>query len=154
MKKFRYRLEQVLDYKNQTLNDLKTQQAEIAGQVKKKTEEICGLKDELGRYGNCLDAMKQQGAKIQEIRLYDACLDWTQRRIEEENKRLLRLKKREEEKKQEVIKAKIDTSRYEKLKEKKYREYQRAVLKAQEAQIEEFVSGSAIRRTRKESGRA
>ena len=47
--------------------------------------------------------------------------------------------------KQEVIEAKVDTSRYEKLKDRKLREYQKAVARADETFIEEFVSSAAIR---------
>ena len=59
--------------------------------------------------------------------------------------RLKELKQQENEKKQQVISAKVDTSKFEKLKDKKYSEYQKAVLKADEMFIEEFVSNAALR---------
>lgn len=55
------------------------------------------------------------------------------------------LRRQEDAKKQEVIEAKVDTSRYEKLKDRKLREYQKAVAKADEIFVEEFVSGTALR---------
>ena len=48
--------------------------------------------------------------------------------------------------------CKVDTSRYEKLKDKKYIEYQKAVAKAEEAFIEEFVSNTAMQIKRQQSG--
>ena len=148
MKRFQYRLEHVLNYKNQALDDLKSQQAEISGRVKKKKDEIQGLNADLFQYGNDLDAAKIRGADIGEIRLYDLCIGRMEQRIEEEEQRLDELKKKEAEKKKEVVAAKIDASRYEKLKEKKLREYQKIAAKAEELQIEEFVSRNIIRRVR------
>jgi flagellar FliJ protein len=44
-----------------------------------------------------------------------------------------------------VITAKVDTSKFEKLKDKKLKEYQKAVMKADEVFVEEFVSNTALR---------
>lgn len=148
MKKFQYRLENVLTYKNQVLDDLKSQQAEIASRVNRKKEEIRVLNRELTEYGDGFDHLKETGADINGFRLYDMCILRMKDRIDEEQSRLEILKKKEAEKKKEVVAAKIDTSRYEKLKEKKFREYQKAAMKAEEADIEEFVSGKTIRRAR------
>ncbi len=63
--------------------------------------------------------------------------------IDVEKEHLKDLRRQEDAKKQEVISAKVDTSMFEKLKEKKYQEYQKAVMKADEAFIEEFVSNTA-----------
>ena len=71
------------------------------------------------------------------------CIERMEAIIDEENERLKALKKQEDAKKQEVISAKVDTSKFEKLKDKKYQEYQKAVAKADEAFIEEFVSNTA-----------
>ena len=60
------------------------------------------------------------------------------------------LKKQENAKKQEVINAKVDTSRFEKLKERKLVEYQKEVAKADELFVEEFVSGAAMRMRRQQ----
>ena len=46
-------------------------------------------------------------------------------------------------KKEQVIAAKIDTSRYEKLKDRRQNEYEKAAKKAQELFIEEFASRTA-----------
>ncbi len=70
--------------------------------------------------------------------------------IDEEKERLKVLKKQENAKKQEVINAKVDTSRFEKLKERKLVEYQKEVAKADELFVEEFVSGAAMRMRRQQ----
>lgn len=145
MKKFEYRLETVLDYKTQVLDNLKTEHAVILQSVNHKKEEIRGLKKELAGYENGFDQIKEAGATIENYRLFDMCIGRMETIIDEEKQHLQVLKKKENEKKQEVIEAKVDTSKFEKLKEKKLKEYQKAVAKADEMYIEEFVSGTALR---------
>ncbi len=145
MKRFAYRLETVLDYKTQVLDNLKTEHAAIMQNVNRKQEQIRGLKRELTGYESGFDQIKTEGATIENYRLFDMCIGRMETIIDEEKERLNVLKKQENEKKQEVIEAKVDTSRYEKLKDRKLREYQKAVAKADEIFVEEFVSGTALR---------
>ena len=51
-----------------------------------------------------------------------------------------------------MISAKVDTSKFEKLKEKKLQEYQKAVMKADETFVEEFVSNTSIRARHQQRG--
>ena len=145
MKRFAYRLETVLDYKTQVLDNLKTEHAAIMQNVNRKQEQIRGMKRELTGYESWFDQIKTEGATIENYRLFDMCIGRMETIIDEEKERLNVLKKQENEKKQEVIEAKVDTSRYEKLKDRKLREYQKAVARADETFIEEFVSSAAIR---------
>lgn len=145
MKRFAYRLETVLDYKTQVLDNLKTEHAAIMQNVNRKQEQIRGLKRELTGYESGFDQIKTEGATIENYRLFDMCIGRMETIIDEEKERLNVLKKQENEKKQEVIEAKVDTSRYEKLKDRKLREYQKAVARADETFIEEFVSSADIR---------
>lgn len=145
MKRFEYRLETVLDYKTQVLDNLKTEHAAIMQNVNRKQEQIRGLKRELTGYESGFDQIKTEGATIENYRLFDMCIGRMETIIDEEKERLSVLRKQEDRKKQEVIEAKVDTSRYEKLKDRKLREYQKAVAKADEMFIEEFVSSAAIR---------
>lgn len=145
LKRFAYRLETVLDYKTQVLDNLKTEHAAIVQNVNKKQEEIRGLHQELSGYEDGFDQMKMAGATIQNYLLFDMCIEHMEKRIDEEKQHLYVLKQQEDAKKQEVIEAKVDTSRYEKLKDRKLKEYQRAVAKADETFVEEFVMGSNLR---------
>lgn len=145
MKRFEYRLETVLDYKTQVLDNLKTEHAAIMQNVNKKQEQIRSLKQELTGYESEFDEVKVAGATIENYRLFDMCIGRMEQIIDEEEERLQVLRRQEDAKKQEVIEAKVDTSRYEKLKDRKLREYQKAVAKADEIFVEEFVSGTALR---------
>lgn len=143
MKQFQYRLETVLAYKTQVLDNLKIEHAALLQNVNRKQEEIRILNQDLVGMEDDFNRTKEQGATIQHYRLFDMRIGRMEEIIDEENERLKVLKKQEDDKKQEVISAKVDTSKFEKLKDKKYEEYQKAVAKADEAFIEEFVSNTA-----------
>ena len=145
MKRFEYRLETVLDYKTQVLDNLKTEHAAIMQNVNKKQEQIRSLKQELTGYESEFDEVKVAGATIENYRLFDMCIGRMEQIIDEEKERLQVLRRQEDAKKQEVIEAKVDTSRYEKLKDRKLREYQKAVAKADKIFVKEFGSGTAMR---------
>ncbi len=145
MKKFKYRLDTVLDYKTQVLDNLKTEHAVIIQNVNRKQQQISGLKQELVSYQSGFDQIKQEGASIENYRLFDMCIGRMEQIIDDEKERLKILKKQENEKKQEVIAAKVDTSKFEKLKDRQIQDYQKAVMKADEAFIEEFVSNTAMK---------
>lgn len=145
MKQFRYRLETVLDYKTQVLDNLKSEHAVIIQNVNRKQEEIKGLNRELVSYESGFNQAKEKGASIEDYRLFDMCIGRMEEIIDFEKERLVELQQQEDAKKQEVVAAKVDTSKFEKLKEKKFQEYQKAVMKAEEMFIEEFVANAAIR---------
>lgn len=144
MKQFQYRLDTVLAYKTQVLDNLKTEHAAIIQNVNRKQEEIRGLNRELVSYESDFDRVKEEGASIENYRLFDMCIGRMEEIIDAENERLKELRRQEDAKKQEVISAKVDTSKFEKLKDRKYQEYQKAVAKADEAFIEEFVSNTSL----------
>ena len=145
MKQFQYRLETVLDYKTQVLDNLKTEHAVILQNVNRKREEIRGLNRELAGFQQEFDRTKEEGATIENYRLFDMCIGRMEQIIDEEKERLKVLRRQEEDKKKQVITAKVDTSKFEKLKDKTLKEYQKAVAKADETFIEEFIIGNTLR---------
>ncbi len=151
MKQFNYRLETVLAYKTQVLDNLKSEHAVIIQKVNRKQEEIQGLNRELVSYESGFDKVKEKGAAIEDYRLFDMCIGRMEEIIDTEKERLKKLRQEEDAKKQEVVEAKVDTSKFEKLKEKKFQEYQKAVMKADELFIEEFVSNTTLREKRQYS---
>lgn len=148
MKQFSYRLETVLAYKTQVLDNLKTEHAVIVQKVNRKQEEIKGLNKKLVSYESGFNEVKEKGAAIETYRLFDMCIGRMEEIIDEEKEHLSELRREEDAKKQEVVEAKVDTSKFEKLKEKKFQEYQKAVMKADEQFIEEFVSNTTLREKR------
>ncbi len=137
MKRFKYSLETVLDYKNQVLDNLKQEHAEITRSVNEKREEIHHLERTMDDYQAEFDETKSAGAPIESFRLYNICIERMGKIIEEEKEHLVFLEEKQEKKKIEVVEAKVDTSKFEKLKGKKLQEYRKAELKEEEAFAEE-----------------
>ena len=100
---------------------------------------IQAMEGQLSEFQHGFDSTMQQGAPIETLRLYEACIDGARTRIEGEKEQLLTLEKKEKEKRKEVLTAKVDTSRYEKLRERRVEEYHKAVQKEEEVFAEEFI---------------
>ena len=99
MKRFRYSLETVLDYKQQILDNEKAEHAVIIRRVDQKKEEIRRLKDELMGFHHGFDESKSVGAPIESFRLYDMCIGLMEEKINIRKEQLSHLKKEEEKKK-------------------------------------------------------
>lgn len=144
MKQFRFGLDTVLDYKMQTLEHLKTEHAAINRKVIRQEQEVTRAHDSLNGYQEAFNQTKGAGASIEHYRLFDMCIDRMGKILEEEERRLEDLKEKEESKKKEVVEAKIDTSKFEKLKDKRQTAYQKELMRAEELFSEEFVIRSVV----------
>ncbi|MCI9056873.1 MAG: flagellar export protein FliJ [Oscillospiraceae bacterium] len=144
MKKFRFSLETVLDYKQEVLSALQTEHAAILARVHAQED----LLEELENYYSELDAefteRKLEGITILDAMQYEQYLRATERQIEEAVEILERLRAEAEAKRLEVVEAKKDTSSIEKLREKKLDSYNKAVQKSEELIIEEFVTTTRV----------
>lgn len=144
MKKFRFSLETVLDYKQEVLSALQTEHATILARVHAQED----LLEELENYYRDLDAeftqRKLEGITILDAMQYEQYLRATERQIEEAAEILERLRAEAEAKRLEVVEAKKDTSSIEKLREKKLDSYNKAVQKSEELIIEEFVTTTRV----------
>lgn len=144
MKKFRFSLETVLDYKQEVLSALQTEHATILARVHAQEE----LLEELENYYRELDAefteRKLEGITILDAMQYEQYLRATERQIEEAVEILKQLQAEAEAKRLEVVEAKKDTSSIEKLREKKLDSYNKAVQKSEELIIEEFVTTARV----------
>ena len=140
MKKFKYSLETVYQFKLQVLDKVKEEYAIKQQEVLNQQSLINRLQEELFHYEEELERVKQEGASIETIMMYFNGIERMEKRIGKEKDELIRRTVIAEEKKREVIKANVDTNAFEKLKEKKLEEYRVQGQKAEEQFIEEFVS--------------
>ena len=144
MKKFRFSLETVLDYKQEVLSALQTEHAAILARVHAQED----LLEELENYYRELDVefteRKLEGITILDAMQYEQYLRATERQIEEAVEILKQLQAEAEAKRLEVVEAKKDTSSIEKLREKKLDSYNKAVQKSEELIIEEFVTTTRV----------
>lgn len=144
MKKFRFSLETVLDYKQQVLDAKKAEHAAALAAVRRQ-ENI------LEEAENAYAALNQEYREraVEGLAVATAlCYENDLRRLEEEirsaEQKLEELRRREAEKRSIVVEAKQDTSSLEKLREHKWESYQHEAQKSEEAFIDEIVSASWV----------
>lgn len=141
MKKFNFRLEKVLNYKNQVLDGLKNEHAAILRQVHLQEKVI----EDLQRtYANTCKKYNEEKLnstlKLENIMQYENYLNRLDERIKAEQAVLAELKIKEDKKRQEVVRAKQDSESIEKLKEKQKAEYNKELRAEQSQIVEEFIS--------------
>ncbi len=140
MKKFRFSLESVLDYKQQALDSLKREHGAIVAQVKAQEDYLAGLESDYREMDAEFCQRKLEGIAVLDAMRYEQYLRAMERQIQQAILRLEDLRRLEEAKRAEGVSAKQDTSAIEKLKDKKLDSYNKAVQKSEEAMIDEFVS--------------
>lgn len=142
MKKFSFKLEPVLKYKNDRLEMLRNEHAGILRRIRAQEDKITGL--EAGR-DHCaaeFNAKKLSGIIPVEAVNYQNYLNRQNLIIKREYNILSRIQKEEEQKKDEILEAKKESLSIEKLKEINMEEYRKEMTKENETFIEEFVSNS------------
>ncbi|MCH3998800.1 MAG: flagellar export protein FliJ [Lachnospiraceae bacterium] len=150
MKKFKYSLQNVLQYKDEILDTEKGEYAArmaAVNQQKKRIEDLVKEQDDLSEE---FDEVKRGSTCITDFQIFSGLLDSMERQIEEEQKKLVKLEKHAEEQKKVVIAANVDVKKFVKLKERKLQDYQKAEQKDNEEFVEEFVQhGAAVENQRK-----
>lgn len=144
MKKFRFSLETVLDYKQQALDALQIEHGVILAQVRNQEMEIQEMEAAYRQLDGEFARRKLEGITIVEAMKYEQYLRAMERQLEAAYQHLELLRQQAEEKRQEVVEAKKETSSIEKLREKKLDGYNKAVQKSEEAMIDELVSTKRV----------
>ena len=140
MKKFRFNLESVLKYRENTEENEKMVLANLNAVLAVLTEELRVLHDEYNYRVKEFEEIAVQGVMVHEIRAHNAFLENIKYGIE------LKLKEIEEQNKliarqtAVVIRAMQDTKTLDKLKERKFEIYTKEEQKTQEKLIEEMAS--------------
>ena len=139
MKKFRFSLETVMEYKQQVLDSLQAEHGAILAKVRRQEELIEELEAAYRHLAQEFNRRKLEGISILDAMKYEQYLRSSERQLEEAYQHLAKLQKQEEAKRDEVVEAKKETSSIEKLREKKLEGDNKAVQKSEEAMIDEFV---------------
>ncbi|WP_394523136.1 flagellar export protein FliJ [Lacrimispora sp. JR3] len=140
MKKFSFPLDTVLNYKDQALDNLKSEHAQIIALVEQQEQKIRSLTEQ--RKAACVRFQEEThcGMTVNVMREYECYITYMQQKILLEEATLKKLRKKEELKRNEVVEARKEKASIEKLKEKKLVQYNKQVLRSEELFIEEFVS--------------
>ena len=110
MKKFRFSLETVLDYKQQALDALQVEHGAILARVRAQEVEIQEMETAYRQLDEEFAQRKLEGITVMEAMKYEQYLRAAERQLEEAYKRLEELRKQAEAKRQEVVEAKKETS--------------------------------------------
>ena len=140
MKKFRFSLETVLDYKNQALDALRAEHGAILAQVRAQEAVVEGLEREYSQVDGEFTQRKLEGLTVLDALNYEQYLRALEREVKEEYRKLSLLRRQEEQKRGQVVEARKETATIEKLKEHKLEDYRKAEQKEEEQRIEELVS--------------
>lgn len=144
MKKFRFSLETVLDYKQQVLTTLQTEHGAILADIRAQEQLIEELEAAYRHLDHEFTRRKLAGIAILDAMKYEQYLRSSERQLQEAYEHLAQLHRREEAKREQVVEAKKETSSIEKLREKKLDSYNKAVQKSEEAMIDELVSAKRV----------
>ncbi|MBW4844677.1 MAG: flagellar export protein FliJ [Lachnospiraceae bacterium] len=142
MKKFNFPLNTVLNYKDQVLDNLKNEHAQIVDKVVRQEKKVEDLSDRRRDACARLQAEIGQGITVNMMKEYGTYITFMQQKILTEQGVLQKLHRREEQKREEVVEARKEVVSIEKLKEKKLLQYNKEVLRSEELFIEEFVSNT------------
>ncbi|HCD46592.1 MAG TPA: flagellar export protein FliJ [Lachnoclostridium sp.] len=142
MKKFNFPLNTVLNYKDQVLDNLKNEHAQIVDKVARQEKKVESLSDR--RREACVQFQEEigQGIAVSMMREYETYITFMHQKILAEQGVLHKLQKKEEQKREEVVEARKEVVSIEKLKEKKLLQYNKELQRSEELFIEEFVSNT------------
>ena len=140
MKRFRFQLESVLDYKQQTLDALMTELSEAQARVAAQEAARDEAASRLAAYDAEFAEKRAAGFTNLEAVEYEAGQQVLERRLKQEQVRLEQRQRELEAKRSEVVEARQETRAIEKLKEIRRGEYDYAAAKEDEKALEDLTA--------------
>ena len=140
MKKFKFSLETVLNYKEQNENNLRTEHAAALQRVAQQEQKIQEIRDKEKQTQDALNEQRSSGFNVLQVQTFERYLNYLKGELKKELQTLDILKKKEEERRAALIAARTETKSISKLKEKRRSEYKKLESKLEEQDIEEFIS--------------
>lgn len=145
MKKYNFPLNNVLNFRDQVLENLKNEHAQVLLRVSEQEKLIASLRQ---KYQNASEELEEKMAGqmmgMNEVLEYRRYINNLYQKIGRAEQTLLEIRKEEEKKRSEVIEAKKEKASIERLKEKSKLQYQLEYQKSEELLIEEFVSNTRL----------
>ena len=144
MKRFRFQLEPVLDFKTQALDALLIELDVLQGRVMAQEYQCDEAHRKVTEYNTEYTRRKAEGMTILEAMECESCQQVLQRRARQEDEKLLHLQKLEDAKRNEVVEARKETHSLEKLKEMRRTEYDKAIVKEEEKTLDDLTASRRI----------
>lgn len=140
MKKFKFQLDTVLRYKGQVLETRLGEHGQVLAQVNRQEEILEEAQDNLWGYLQEYREKQALGMTVVDAMKYQMGIEVLERAVQREEEKLARLRQLEEEKRARVVEAKQETSTLERLRELKLGEYNSAIAKEEEKNIDDLVA--------------
>ena len=140
MKRFRFQLEPVLDFKQQALESLMVELDMIQGRVMAQEFRRNEAFQKVEEYNTECARRKAEGMTVVEAMQCETCEQVLARRAQEEDAKLRDLQKQEEAKRSEVVEARKETHSLEKLREVRRSEYDKALAKEEEKALDDLTA--------------
>ncbi len=148
MKKFQFRLDGVLDYRQQVLEGRQNEYAKAVRQVQEQQVRLDAARERYQELNRRFREEASAGITIADAMGYENGLRVLEREIARETQTLQTLQKEAEEKRQWMLQAHMDAAVLERLKEKQKDAYQKEAQKRDEQFIEELVSAARLEQSR------
>ena len=142
MKKFRFGLDGVLDYRHQVLEGRQNEYAKALGRVREQQERVEDAKERYQQTNCRFRELAAEGIAIADAMGFENSLRALEREIAREMKILQEREEQAEKQRDLVLQAHMDASVLERLKEKQKDAYQKEAQKQDERFIDELVSAS------------
>ncbi len=140
MKRFRFQLEPVLDFKQRGLDSLMVELSAIQAQVAAQENRRSAAYQRLEAFDAEYAQKRLQGLTVLEAVECQSCQQVLARRAKREDEELLRLRQAAEQKRAEVVEARMETHSLERLREFRQTEYNAAVAKAEEKALDDLTA--------------
>ena len=144
MKKFKFTLGRMLDYKDQLLDEEKNKLALLRKKKQEIDDHIESLLRELDKISVTMRQEQERGITAFQLLSYESQRTNIRRQIEQLKKEQALAKLEVKRQVQVVVQATQQVSKLDKLQDKQLEEYRKMVMKAEELEIEEFVSSRRI----------
>ena len=144
MKRFRFQLEPVLNYKQQTLDALMTELTEAQARVAAQEAARDAAMLRLAEYDEEFAEKRESGFSVVEAMEYETGQRVLEQRIRRELAALEARQRELEAKRQQVVAARQETHSIEKLKELRRSEYDAAAAKEEERAIDDLTASRRV----------
>ena len=138
MKKFQFQLESVLNFKDQQLAALLTELAAAQAQAAAQERERDAARGRYQDYCREYEQRKREGLTVIQAMEFQSGIQVLEGRVLQEERKLTGLRREAEHKRSQVVEARKEVRALEKLRELRLKEYDKALLKAEEKDLDDL----------------
>jgi len=148
IKRFSYRLDQVLRHRVSVAEMRERALAEVTAQLMREHKALQDLEGMRVEVLDELAGFQARRFESLERELYQLYLNWLGAEIERQRELIAGLEELREQKRIELVKASQDLKIVERLKEREYREYMKIVARAEQTTLDEVAGNAFVRGVR------